>query len=529
MKYYHILCGVALAALAGGMSACSDEWDDHYKPSDSGASTATVMEMVKADASLSQFAKMIEIAGYADLLSSSQTFTVFAPTNDALASVDITDEALVRRIVLNHIARFNVSTATPGNQGVKMYNGKRFFFNGLTFGSAPIVSADNRAANGIVHVVSSQIPYAYNLREYIDTHSNTTEIAAFIARFDEQKLDLEASRPLSVNEQGQTVYDSVMVAYNRIFEHDPLGLGAIASEDSLFTMIIPTDDAWRQAYQRIAPYFNVYDADPAVADSIRDVQTSMAILSDLVYREQIADPAAYEIIESTSGSEITNPAALFAGTTLINASNGLIYEAPTLNYDNTLTWNKPIEVEGETTTGRTTGSATTVNVRTVDSSNALAEDISEMRYLEVTPTSPSRQPGVTFSIPDVLSGEYDIYVSIVPANVLDATVVNDSTRLQFTLSYRNEKGATASQSFKDNSFTTHPTEMTLIKVATAFQFPVSNYYDRLWSMDETHSDLDKSISTSLYVTTNVTNNEFNRSVFTRNFRLDRIILLPAKK
>ncbi len=71
--------------------------------------------------------------------------------------------------------------------------------------------------------------------------------------------------------------------------------------------------------------------------------------------------------------------------------------------------------------------------------------------------------------------------------------------------------------------------MTLIKVAEAFSFPTSNFYDRLWSMDESHSELDKSVTTTLLVSTNVSNAEFNRNELTRRFRLDRIILIPVKK
>ncbi len=526
MKSKYIITASLAAMMAS--ASCSDDWDSHYEPGHNG-SGKTVYEMIKADPSLSRFAEMVDAAGYKTLLESSQTFTVFAPTNEALATVDMDDQTAVKRIVANHIARFNVSTATAPDKGVKMYNGKRFFFEGKAFGSAPIISADNIAGNGILHVISSQIPYFYNLREYMDTHESTTSIAEFIKRFDERRLDLEASRPISVNESGQTVYDSVMVDYNPVFEHSFLGLGSIACEDSVFTMIIPDNNAWQKAYDRISPYYNVYDADSKVSDSIRDVQTSLAILGDLVYRQRITDPASLSKVVSTSGSEITDVASLFSGTMPVEASNGMIYIAPSVNYDNTLTWNKEIEVEGENTVGRTPGAATTVNVRSVDSSHPLASEVSDMRYIEVTPTSPSRQPSVTISIPDVLSCEYDIYASFVPGNVADETVVDDRTRVQFTISYRGENGRQTSKKFNSQDFVTSPTEMTLIKVAEAFSFPTSNFYDRLWSMDESHSELDKSVTTTLLVSTNVSNAEFNRNELTRRFRLDRIILIPVKK
>ena len=525
MKTSYILWSLLAGALS--LTACSDQWDDHYDRTEA-TTGESVLDMVKSRPDLSTFARMIEIAGYDGLLASSQTFTLFAPTDDALAGVDLDDVDEVRRIVANHMARFNNSTADAAAEGVKMYNGKRFYFSGDTFGGAVLGETDHIARNGIVHVLSTSIPYVYNMREYIDVHDNTSSIAAFIARFDEKKLDLDASVAIGVDQNGQTVYDSVLVDYNPIFGNKWYGLGEIANEDSVFTMLIPDNGAWQKAYDRIAPYFNVYNADPAVADSIRDVQTSLAILSDLVYRTDAADPTALPVIMSTSGSEITDVPSLFAGTSRLQASNGLIYLAPELNYDNTLTWNKEIEVEAEEQTGRTPAAGTTVNVRAVDSDNPLAGEISEMRYIEVSSTSPSRQPGVTISIPDVLSGAYDIYASFVPANVLDATAVNDSTRVSFTLSYMGANGRSTTSRFTSSDFITHSKSMTLIKVAEGFTFPVSNFYDRLWWMDDTHSSLDRTVTTTMLISTNVSNTEFNRGVLTRRFRLDRIILVPIK-
>ncbi len=526
MKTFNLIPAFLVAALS--LTSCSDDWDNHYDRNESAASES-VLEMVEADPQLSTFAKMLEISGYKELLGSSQTFTVFAPTNDALASVDLTDVDEVKRIVANHMARFNNSTATSATQGVKMFNGKRFFFTDGGFGGASLLQTDKIARNGILHVVSSQIPYIYNLREYIDTHASTSDIAAFIRRFDEKRLDVDASVAIGVDENGQTVYDSVLIDFNPIFNTPVRGLGAIADEDSVFSMIIPDNAAWQQAYERISPYFKVYNADQAVADSIADVQTSLAILSDLVYRAEVTDPAAFPMLMSTTGSEITDVPSLFAGTNRIQASNGWIWEAPSvLNYDNTLTWNKEIEVEAESMSGRTPGAGTTINERSVDSSNSFADLISEMRFIEVSSTTPSRQPGVTLSVPDVLSGAYDIYASFVPACALDASNLTDSTRVSFTVSYMGANGRSTSKQFRDTEFKTSPTEMTLIKVAEAMEFPVSNYYDRLWWMDETHSELSRTITTTVYVTTNVSNSEFNRGVMTRRFRLDRIIFVPVK-
>lgn len=530
MKKSKILIG--LLAMTGVMSSCSEDWDNHYEPSDQTAKES-VMELIQADPELSTFAKMLDISGYDDLLASSQTFTVFAPVNDALADVNLEDVDAVKRIVLNHIARFNNSTAIGETETVKMYNGKRFGFEGSTFGTAMLLDSDIIAHNGILHILADQIPYSYNFREYIDVHDSTSKMAEFLALYDTREMDLEASRPIGVDANGATVYDSVMYDYNPVLQHAWYGIGDIADEDSLFTMIIPDNDAWDKAYERIRPYYNVYNKDQAVADSIGDVQTKLAIVNDLVYRRLIENPATEVDLWSTRGSEVVNPSELFAGTVREDASNGIMYLASELNYDNVATWNKLLEVEGEEQEGRQAAQASTIYTRSIGSDNIHYDSISESRYIEVVSSgSTATQPGVTVTIPNVLSTEYDIYVSFIPGTVTD-TLNIEKTRLTFTLTYQQANGRNKNMTFKDrksDKYVTSETEVTWIKVNDEpISFPVSNYYDMLWLVDPLHTENDRVNTTKLLIKTDVTNAEFNRNEMVRKFRIDRVVFVPIKK
>lgn len=530
MKKSYISIG--LLAVAGVMASCSEDWDNHYEPSDQVAQES-VMELIQTDPELSTFAKMLDIAGYDDLLASSQTFTVFAPTNEALADVDLEDVDAVKRIVLNHIARFNNSTASGDGHTVKMYNGKRFAFDGDTFGSVGLERTDIIANNGILHVLSEQIPYSYNFREYIDVHESTSKMSAFLKLYDRREMDLGASRPIGVDANGATVYDSVMYDYNPVLQHGWYGIGDIADEDSLFTMIIPDNEAWDKAYERIRPYYTVYDKDPEVADSIGDVQTKLAIVHDLVYRRVIENPMAETDLWSTRGGEVVEPQVLFAGTTREDASNGIMYKTSSLNYDNVATWNKLLEVEGENQEGRQAAQASTIYTRSIGSDNIYYDSISKARYIEVVSSgSTATQPGVTVTIPNVLSTEYDIYVSFVPGTVND-TLNIEKTRLTFTLSYMGANGRTQNKTFRDQKGTRYVTsekEMTWMKLNDEpVSFPVSNYYDMLWLIDPLHTQADRVNTTRLLIKTDVSNAEFNRNEMVRKFRIDRVVFVPIKK
>lgn len=516
MKTSHIFIAFAAGA-AALLAGCSDTWDEHYDPEGSTQATnENLLEVMEKQPELSTFVKMIEEAGYGDMLRGSQTLTVFAPTNEALAGVDMADIMAVRRVVANHIARFNCSTSTPSSQSVKMLNGKRCFFTASSFGGADIAQADIRTHNGLLHILSAQIPYKYNIREYIDTHAETSQLSAFIGRFDTREFS---------ETQGS---DSLWVDYNPLFDHEIYGLGAIASEDSTFTMLVPDNRAWDEAYQQMLPHFKSYDADAATADSLQALQASLAIVDDLIFRQEFkAGMFPTGVTLTTAGSEITDVASMFAGAQPLEASNGMIYTASALGLPALETWSKPVEVEGEEPSGRTPGAGTNANVRVLEGANPFASQVSEMKYLEITSMSPSRQPGVSVSLPQVLAGSYDIYVAVVPACAADTTNTTESTRLQFTLSYLNDKGRNATKTFKLNTFTTSPTEMTYIQVAESFSFPVSNYYDRLWLCDPSHSEADRKVTTSLLISTNVSNTEFNKGTLARRFRLDRVILVPT--
>lgn len=530
MKKSYILIG--LLAVAGAMTSCSEDWDNHYEASDQVAQES-VMELIQTDPELTTFARMLEISGYSDLLASSQTFTVFAPVNEALEDVDLEDVDAVKRIVLNHIARFNNSTASGDGHTVKMYNGKRFAFDGDTFGEAGIERADIIANNGILHVLTEQIPYSYNLREYIDVHESTSKMAAFLKLYDRREMDLSASKPIGVDANGATVYDSVLYDYNPVLQAYGYGIGDIADEDSLFSMVIPDNTAWDEAYARIRPYYTVYDKDQDVADSIGDVQTKLAIVHDLVFRRYIENPAAEVDLWSTCGGHVVDPVEFFAGSSQEKASNGMMYLTSRINYDNVAAWNRLLEVEGEEQDGRQAAQASTIYTRSIGSDNIYYDSISESRYIEVVSSgSTATQPGVTVTIPDVLSTEYDIYVSFVPGTVTD-TLNIEKTRLTFTLTYLGANGRNLTKTFRDqngDTYVTNEKEMTWMKVNDEpFSFPVSNYYDMLWLIDPLHTQNDRVNTTKLLIKTDVTNTEFNRNEMVRKFRLDRVVLVPVKK
>ena len=104
----------------------------------------------------------------------------------------------------------------------------------------------------------------------------------------------------------------------------------------------------------------------------------------------------------------------------------------------------------------------------------------------------------------------------------------DSTKIQFSITYVNANGRNTTKSNRSKGLITKSREMTKMLAFENLEFPVSDYADNLWRMDENNSEEDLKVKTKMTVMTNVTGKEYYSKTYTRTFRLDRIILEPIK-
>jgi len=119
-----------------GLSSCADTWDAYYTAAQ--GSGKDLFTTIKADSSLTKFARLLEITGFDKILLSSKSFTVFAPVNSALVGVNIEDTTAAMIIVTNHIATASVGVPAGGSIMVSMLNAKYISFrkeaDGYVFG-----------------------------------------------------------------------------------------------------------------------------------------------------------------------------------------------------------------------------------------------------------------------------------------------------------------------------------------------------------------------------------------------------------
>jgi hypothetical protein len=249
----------------------------------------------------------------------------------------------------------------------------------------------------------------------------------------------------------------------------------------------------------------------------------------LIYRGVLENPEASDSLSSTSPSVIHHPDVLFSGSEKAQASNGLIFQTGNLLYDNLETWNKYLYVEADETEGRKTGVNTSIFTRTLESNDTI--QATDFRYLEVCASITSAQPEITLDIPQVLSGKYNIYVEFLPGNLVANVNLRGKSKLMFQLFYVGANGRPTDKVFTSTNLVTSATEKVKMLVAADFEFPFSNYYDRLWRMDYInglHTIEDFVVSTQLLIKTTATTAEVNRGDYVRSFCIDRIIFESVK-
>ena len=226
IKYYIFVAVVIV--LAG-----CNPWEDVRNTVDE--RNKNLFEILTENPDLSTFVKALETTGYAEKLSADMSFTVFAPTNAALANLNLNDNEALTALVESHISEkiaYTDKTGVFNIDRILMLNDKYVnIINNLVSGVT--VSKWNIASkNGVLHILSGTIDNRKNSWEYLQTLENNP-IVDFIASFNEKVMDMDRSVQKGVNASGKPIYDTVWTYRNTLLESIPL-----ADESSSSTYIL---------------------------------------------------------------------------------------------------------------------------------------------------------------------------------------------------------------------------------------------------------------------------------------------------
>lgn len=252
LKKYILL----LVITALGFSSCK-KWDNHVALTQQNLNE-NLMQEINNHPELSKFAAYLVKTGLDKEISSSKNYTVFAPTNDALATIAadvIGDTVKLKALLLNHLSGQLFFTRTTADTiRVPMLNGKKVFFYGKKFDDATISQANIFVRNGALHVIDKAIAPLQSAWEYLLANTSAYAQNAYIASLVYQVQDPTLAVLDSINPAtGLPVYkpNTGIVTSNtyRTKVYD------IANEDSLCTYIVLNNAAYTVETNKEIPYF----------------------------------------------------------------------------------------------------------------------------------------------------------------------------------------------------------------------------------------------------------------------------------
>jgi len=438
---------------------------------------------------------------YSSLLSQ-QYFTVFAPVNgsfnkDSLLSLcaSVTgNEAVADRFIKEHLARVPYSLSSATNMKVKMMNGKNLQLLQNSIGGVEILSNRNISAkNGLLHSISSELYYVRNLYESITEIPTYSGLGSFYLQFQKDSLDEQNSIPGELDPlTGKTVYvDSVYIHKNVLLNY----FGRVDREDSTYRVVVPTKTAWDAAFAKVSSYFKY--STKSGGDSLKNYFTNYHLSKDLFFNWNL-QKSPQDSIVSTQGiayGKLYPPMHVFYkpfeaggilyGARTVSASNGLIYEVDSWNYNVENVFFNPIRVEAENTYYHVASfvNASNVEVKTkgyLYPRQKSADSISNGFFLSVTPTTSSTATEMIFSLPNTLSGKYDIFLVMLPRSVWYTDALKN--KFSATLYYYNLSDNLISESCagtESKPRTTTYFQFNSVKIDTiplkTITFPAANY------------------------------------------------------
>lgn len=326
MRRYKWFSSLATALVILLLNGCSKMTDDHNSVTDPSLNK-NLLELINGNPQLSTFAKYLTQTGYDQVIASSKDYTVFAPSNEAIASLDagvVNDPAKLKKFVGNHItAQLCNTNAITQTKRLLMLSGKYNNMLREKIESASISSANQYASNGLLQVTDNMLPALDNCWEFLSNNANApAKQKAFMLSLFRNVYDVTNAVVIGINPNtGDPIYqagtDSVYtnLFWNKV--HD------LKNESKQYTLFMLADGTWDSEVTKFLPYYvtNTTDSNTLV--------TSWNVVKDFAV-DTVYDPSTIpDTVVSKFGTKL--PVEKSAIVKTIKTSNGIVYVMNKLN------------------------------------------------------------------------------------------------------------------------------------------------------------------------------------------------------
>jgi uncharacterized surface protein with fasciclin (FAS1) repeats len=336
-KSIFILPLLAISLLVTG---CYDSmWEDHVEKEK--LLNSNLVQVINTKSELSVFSTLLKKTGYDKVLELPNSYTVFAPTNDAWIGVDTTNTDQVRKLISTLIIYKSYQTKDAELfTSVKAINGKNIFYDEATksFNGAKITTPDLVVSNGVIQIMDKLVERRNNTWEYLSENTGYSQYS-FIKSLDVNVMDKEKSVAIGIiPSTGETKYDTVWKNINPFLQAYQLN-----NEDSIYTYVVLENSGFDLLYNKYKKYFT----QSTVAKT--DSTTRYNVCQDFVFKG-IVDITKFDTLVNINGVKV--PFKNVQISKSYNTSNGRVY---VINESNIKLKEKikPVFIEGEAFTGTT--------------------------------------------------------------------------------------------------------------------------------------------------------------------------------
>lgn len=244
-------------------TACQQEIDDYFYQETEEYVDTDVLTLLKEEARFSSFVNLIEELKADTIINNGNSFTLFVPDNEALASFD---PSVSKQDIFNYLVTESFININQIGQSTMLqsYGGKFVSFEVLgdsvfKYDGTEVLTGSPLTNNGRYYELADMVKPRPNIYEYF-VQSNPF-FANYYDSQDSIFLDLELSTAIDFNEKGETVYDSVLTTINK-FE---LEYFEISEEFRAIkaTMLVFSDEQYDMALNEIYSQLSI-DSVPKV-------------------------------------------------------------------------------------------------------------------------------------------------------------------------------------------------------------------------------------------------------------------------
>jgi len=294
--------------------SCSDPWSDRESNGDENLNS-TLTEAITNTSQTSKFAELLTKTGYDKILSASKTYTVFAPSNEAIAQLDaaiLNNPEALSAFVANHVTLTSYSSVrSEETVQIKMLSDKYLTFKGNNLISdATIVSADHYAKNGVFHIINHILIPQKNIWEYIKSQTASSSMSNYLVSLNELNIydsDIIAKENAVPGAFADSLSNSFLKnVYN------------VNNEKNSYTLFLIEDEGYDAEVEKLRPYLNKPTVD------LTTTYSRYFTVRDMVF------PKAYKLNELPNelitrfGAKVTIDKTQIIGEPIV-LSNGIVY------------------------------------------------------------------------------------------------------------------------------------------------------------------------------------------------------------